>query len=409
MNKRIYVLTMGAFVIGTEGFLIAGVLPLLAKSFHVSLSVAGQLVTVFSLVYAVGSPVLATLTGRWDRRRVLVAGMLVFAAGNAIAALSNAYAVMAIGRIVAGIGAGWYSPAATASAAALVRPDQRGRAISSVVAGQTVALMLGVPIGTWIALTFQWRTSFWILTVVGVLAALLIRLRFPAIPSPGAASMRERLAPLKRPELLSALLTTLAWAIGIFAVYTYVADIFAGYGAADRTISLVLFVAGAASLIGVKLGGFSTDRFGSPRTIAAALPALALSMAVLSIVADFASPSGAGIFVAVALGIAALALWGASGYAFNPAQQHRLIDLSGPAAGVILSLSSSATYLGSALGASTGGLVVRYGSAGELGYYGAGWELLALALFAVSLRLASMRLRRTARMPQAEPIAEDRR
>lgn len=245
MDKRIMLLSLASFAIGTEGFMIAGILPALARDFNVSLSAAGQLVTIFSLVYAIGSPVLATLTRRWDRKRVLIAAILVSAA-----------------------------------------------------------------------------------------AALLIRRLFPAIPSPGSATLRERLSCLRNPVLLSALLTTLAWGIGIFALYTYVADIFAGFGATSRMLSLVLFLDGIACLIGVNLGGYSADRFGSSRTIALSLSLLTVSMALLSILGGVTGLSGA---FAVALGTLALALWGASGYAFNPAQQHRLIRLSGPASGIVLS------------------------------------------------------------------------
>ncbi|WP_027093100.1 MFS transporter [Cohnella thermotolerans] len=299
MDKRIMLLSLASFAIGTEGFMIAGILPALARDFNVSLSAAGQLVAIFSLVYAIGSPVLATLTGRWDRKRVLIAAILVFAA-----------------------------------------------------------------------------------------AALLIRRLFPAIPSPGSATLRERLSCLRNPVLLSALLTTLAWGIGIFALYTYVADIFAGFGATSRMLSLVLFFDGIACLIGVNLGGYSADRFGSSRTIALSLSLLTVSMALLSILGGVTGLSGA---FAVALGTLALALWGASGYAFNPAQQHRLIGLSGPASGIVLSLHASATHLGSALGALTGGWVVQYGSASGLGYFGGGWTLLALGVFGISLRLSAAR------------------
>jgi predicted MFS family arabinose efflux permease len=388
MDKRMILLSLASFAIGTEGFMIAGILPTLAQYFNVSLSAAGQLVTIFSLVYAIGSPILATLTGRWDKKRVLITAILVFAAGNVAAGFASVYGLMVAGRVVAAIGAGWFIPASTASVAALVPAAQRGRAISTVIAGQTVAIMLGVPLGTLIAIAINWRMTFWIVAIVAAAAALLIRRLFPAIPSPGSATLRERLSCLRNPVLLSALLTTLAWGIGIFALYTYVADIFAGFGATSRMLSLVLFFDGIACLIGVNLGGYFADRFGSSRTIALSLSLLTVSMALLSILGGVTGLSGE---FAVALGTLALALWGASGYAFNPAQQHRLIGLSGPASGIVLSLHASATHLGSALGALTGGWVVQYGSASGLGYFGGGWTLLALGVFGISLRLAAAR------------------
>ena len=382
MNVRIFLLALGTFVIGTETFMIAGLLPVIADQFHVSLSAAGQLVTVFSLVYAVGSPILMTMAGRTDGRKLLVWSLAVFAAGNVICGIGLSYGMMLAGRTIAAAAAGLFAPAASAAAAALVPADKRGRALSMVIGGQTVSLILGVPLGTYLALAFHWKMPFWIVAAGSLLAAALISRSLPAVPSPGAVSLKERLSVLKRPAILSALLTTLMWGIAVFSVYTYIADVYAGFGAAGKTISLVLLVGGIAGFVGVSLGGNGADRIGSGKTIALALAVLTLSLAAMSVL--YAAPGFEGVLGSA---MAVVVLYGIGSYAFNPAQQHQLIGLSGPSAGIVLSLNASAIYLGSALGAFFGGLVLKYGSVDMLGYFGGIWSLMALILFGASRRL----------------------
>ena len=379
MNVRILLLALGSFVIGTETFMIAGLLPEIADAFHVSVSAAGQLVTVYSLVYAVGSPVLMTIAGRAERRRLLAGSLLLFAAGNAICGVGLSYGMTLAGRIVAAAAAGLFAPAASAAAAAVAAPGKRGRALSAVIGGQTVSLILGVPAGTYLALNSDWTVPFRAVAAGSLLAAALVRGLFPVMPFPGAVPLKERLACLGRPAILSALLMTLLWGIAIFSVYTYIADLYGGLGAEGEAISLVLLVGGIASFAGVSLGGYAADRIGPARAIALALAVLAVSLAAMS--ALHAAPGFSGLWGAA---LAAVALYGIGSYAFNPAQQHRLIGLSGPSAGIVLSLNASAIYLGSAGGAFLGGLVVKYGSAAMLGYFGGAWALMALALFGLN-------------------------
>lgn len=386
MNYRIFLLALGIFAVSTEGLMIAGILPLLADQFGVSSSTAGLLVTLFSLVYAIGSPVLTTMLGQMERRRLLVWSLVLFAAGNVICGLSSTFGLILAGRIIAAIGAGIFVPGASAIAASLVAPEKRGRALSIVVGGQTVAMIMGVPLGTWLALAFNWQMPFWIVAIVALLASLLIRFLFPLVPSSSIVSLKDRLAFMKRPEIILALFTTLAWGIGIFSVYTYIAEIFIGLGAAEKTISLILLIAGIANFIGVSLGGFSVDRIGSRRTISISLPVLIVALAAFSILGLV--PHFDGI---VAAGIASAVIWGVSTYMFNPAQQHRLMELSGKSAGIALSLHASFLYLGSALGSILGGLVIQNGSVAYIGYFGGGSVLIGLIIFGASVRVASQK------------------
>lgn len=379
MNSRLLILALGNFAIGTESFMIAGVLPELAEDLHVSLSSAGQLVTAFSLAYAIGSPVSAMFAGRVERRKLLVGSILLFALANFVCGAANHYGMLMSGRILAAIGAGLFVPGVSTTAAFLVAPEHRGRALAVVIGGQTVALCVGVPLGTWIAYAFHWRATFWIVGGLALIAAVLIRRRLPAVHSAVPVTLRERLSHVKRPVVWTSLLSTVCWATGAFAVYTYIADVFGQLGAAPRVISFVLLIWGVASLIGSTLGGVASDRFGSARTIPVALTVLLSALTSLSVLT-----SGRPSQTAVWIGCAVMVVWGVSAWSFSPAQQHRLIGLSGKAAGIVVPLIPSAIYLGSALGAAIGGLFVAYGHVEGLGYFGGFCELSALLWFAAS-------------------------
>jgi len=379
LKYRLFALALGNFAIGTEAFMIAGVLPELAENLRVSLSTAGQLVTVFSLAYAIGSPVVAMFTGRMERRKLLVGSLLLFALANFVCGLSNHYGMLLLGRVIAAIGAGLFVPAASTTAADLVAPAHRGRALAIVLGGQTVALCLGVPLGTWIAYALHWRTTFWMVGVLALIAAVLIRFRLPTVASTVPVTLRERFSSIKRPVIWTSLLSTVCWATGAFAVYTYIADVFGQLGATPRIISFALLIWGVASLIGSTLGGVASDRFGSARTIAVALTVLLAALTAFSLLIS-GQPSQPALWI----GCAAMAVWGVSAWSFGPAQQHRLIGLSGKASGIVVPLNPSATYLGSALGAAIGGLFVAYGNVEGLGYFGGFCELSALLWFAAS-------------------------
>ncbi|GGD78923.1 MFS transporter [Paenibacillus nasutitermitis] len=376
MNYRIFLLAIGTFAIGMEGFMIAGLLPAMAKDFNISLSVAGQLVTVFAIAYAIGSPVLTTMTASIERRKLLFWSLFLFAIGNILCGVVSNYWIQMVFRVITALAAGIFAPAATNIAAKLVKPEMRGRALSIVIGGLTIALVLGVPVGVWIASLSSWRWTFWIVGIVSLVAAILIRLYFPTVTvTERAVSVKERLLFLKHPSILSSLLVTLTWSIGIYIVYTYVTDIFGKVGATEQTITLVLFISGIASFLGVTWGGYSSDRFGPIRTIPFSLSLLFVAVTTLSFIQG------------IGLGILAMALWGFSGFTFNPAQQHRLIEISREDSDVVLSLHSSFIYLGSGLGSLFGGIVLNFGSVTSLGFIGGGFVVIALLFFWLSVHL----------------------
>jgi len=379
----LYWLALGTFAIGTEGFMIAALLTTIAADIRVSVAETGLLVSIFALAYAISSPVLTALTGHVDRRRLLIGSMALFALFNMVAATAQSFLALASARVLLAFAAGIYTPNANALAGALVRPEQRGRAIAVVNGGLTAAIALGVPLGAVVGERLGWRMTFVGVGALSVLAALGLAQGLPR--GVGAemvtASLADRVRAVRNPHLAKALAVTTLWATGTYAVYTYVAPLLeTATSLRGSAIGLALFTWGAAAGVGLLISGHSTDRFGSNVVLRGSLATLGFALAGLAVVATVVAPASAAVPM-----LAAMALWGTSSWAFFPAQQTRLIEIAGVrSAPVALSLNASFMYLGFSLGAALGGFSLVHVGARHLGFVGAVCELAALTFLLVN-------------------------
>ena len=392
----IYWMALGTFAIGTEGFMIAPLLPRLAGDLQVSVAEAGQLVTVFALTYALSSPILTALTGALNRRRLLVFSMIGFAAANGVAFAARDYWMLMGARVLLAVAAGLYSPNANALAGALVSAERRGSALAIVSGGTSIAVALGVPLGSMVGAKFGWRAMF---VGVGVLAliatlGLLAGLARDVGSKLHVSSLRERIGVIRQPGVLRTLLVTTLWATGAYTVYTYIATfLHATAGIEGAYLSAVLFVWGLSAAIGIFAGGTLTDRHGPQPVIVLGLALTALAFASLSVSATLLSQA-----VAVAPVVVAIVVWGLSAWAFFPAQQTRLIGVAGiRVAPIVLSLNASFMFLGFSLGAALGSVTLAYAAPSALGWIGG---LCVLASLSLSIRT----MRTTAAMP--EPVLQ---
>jgi predicted MFS family arabinose efflux permease len=375
----IYWLALGTFAIGTEGFMIAPLIPSMAANLNVGVSSAGLLVTAFALAYAVSSPILTGLTGNYDRRRLLILAMGAFAIANMVAWSAKNYWWLMGARVMLAFAAGLYVPNANALAGSLVAPERRGRALAIANGGTTMAIAFGVPLGASIGDHLGWRATF---ATVGLIAAIAaLGLKFGLHRRVGVVThfvgLAERVAVVRKPGVLPALLVTTLWATGVYTVYTYIAPLLdAVTGIRGVRLSAILFLWGICAAGGLALGGHRHDRSGPRAVLIPALIALASAFMVISICAHVLSHAAA---VAPILGC--VVIWGVAAWAFFPAQQARLIDIAGPrVAPVILSLNASFMFVGFSAGAALGSVVVADGSVPNLGWTGAACEIAALIL-----------------------------
>jgi predicted MFS family arabinose efflux permease len=371
-------LALGAFALGTESFMVVGLLPMLAADLQVSATRAGQLVLLFALSYAIGSPLMAALLARFGRRPLLVASLAAFSGITLAASMAQGFAQLALARVALGLVAGVFLPTSSAVAASMVSPALRGRALAIVTGGGTVAVALGVPLGAWIAGWGGWRTAYLLVAAVAALAAWGVAIGLPRglASAPAPAARAPSFAVTRAPGVLPALLTSVLWTTGGFSFYTYIASFLSGtVGFGAQGVSAVFCAIGVAAALGTATGGWATDRFGADRVAQAFALVLVAIFGGLSFSAQMLPRD-----VALPLIVALSALWGFAGWGFGPAQAVRLIRLAPDRAPMTLSLNASAIYLGIAAGSALGGVVIELFGVSAVGWAGAASQLAGLGL-----------------------------
>ncbi|MFF4714962.1 MFS transporter [Streptomyces eurythermus] len=374
------VLALGTFAVGTDAFVIAGLLPDISDSLDISVGAAGQLVSVFSLAYALLSPVLAAFTARWSRRTVLITGLGVFAVGNVVTALAPDYALVLAARVIAAAGAAMFTPNAGATAATLAGPEHRGRAIAIVTVGLTASLALGAPLGTVIGEALGWQATMWFVTALALVVAPVIALRLPDVTLGGPTRLRHRLAPLADRKVAMVLAGTLVAFIGIYLPYTYISAVFEpATGGDGGKVAVLLLVFGLAGTAGNLTAGRLADRKG-PRTVVIG--------ATLLLTVVFAAM--AGVRSSYPAAVALTAVCGVASWSVTAPQQQRVMALASPGSEPLaVSLNAAVMYLAISLSSALG--------AGILGATGAVWIAWAGAAFAVAAALVTAAAARTER------------
>jgi predicted MFS family arabinose efflux permease len=352
-----------AFAIGTEGFVIAGLLPIIASDLHISVPATGQLVTAYGFTYAIASPVLSVAFNNVDRKVVMSSAIGCFIAGNVFAVIAQSFTALMFARILMAVGASLVMPTANAVAVAISSPERRGRAISLVTSGVTVATLLGLPLGTMVGHLFGWRYTFVMVAVLGTIALVGILLRLPRGLPRATATFAQRVAVLRRGAVLHALATMLVWAAATFNVFAYLALPLKDLGFGPTGVSFALLVFGVAAFIGNLLGGMLADRFGASRTATLALAVLILIFASQSAVLKFAPAQFAGTAF-----IALIFCWAIAGWSFYTSQIANLVQIEKDAPAIAMSLGASSLYLGIAVGGAVGGIVVSALQPSDLGW-----------------------------------------
>ncbi|MCA0394270.1 MAG: MFS transporter [Proteobacteria bacterium] len=382
MPLAVYALTAGAFGIGTTEFVIMGLLMQVAADLQVSLPMAGLLISGYALGVFAGAPLLTLATRRLPRKTVLVALMVVFTLGNLACALAPSYELLMAARVVTSLAHGTFFGVGAVVATHLVSEDRKASAISVMFTGLTVATLLGVPAGAWLGLQHGWRSAFWAVAAIGVVATLVIAMLVPADrDAPQASNVRAELEVVSRmPVLLGLLMTVLGFG-GMFAVYTYIQPLLTQVtGFADVAVSPILLVFGVGMIIGNLLGGRLADR-GVPRALIITLLALTLAMGLMT----FALHSRVAMVLFAGL-------LGAAAFATVSPLQLWVLQRAGGAQSLASSLNIGAFNLGNAFGAWLGGAVIARGLGLEaLPWVGALVPLSAAVVAWIAIRGERMR------------------
>lgn len=374
LDSRVWLLAFGTFAVGTDSFGIAGVLPATARELDVTVSTAGLLVTAYALTYAVGAPLLAALTARLPRGRLLIGALALTVAADVVCALSSSFVPLVIGRVVAGVAAALYTPSAFALATSMARTGRMGSALAAVSLGLTTSAVFGVPLCAFLSARLGWAAAFWLNALLAA-AAMLILLASPlrrSAAETGRIPLSQRLAPLRRPRILLVLLPALFWATANFTSYTYLGSALSEVPS-SHGVALLFLAYGAGGVLGSQLGGRLVDRFGSTVPIATCLVASIVIQAML----DFRDrpPAIVGTL---------LFLWSLTSWMIFTPQQSRLLAIGLSDGPVVIALNNSTVYAGSACGAALGAFLITCGvPATNLHWATATLLVLALTLFSL--------------------------
>ena len=352
MPLALWALAISAYAIGTTEFVIVGLLPTVARDLSISLPTAGLIVSIYALGVTFGAPILTALTGRIDRKTLLLGLMGVFIAGNLLAGVSPNYEVLLIARVLAAFAHGVFFSVGATIAADLVAPDRRASAIATMFSGLTIALVTGVPMGAWIGEHFGWRATFLAVAVLGVVGGLGVAALLPKnTGKPQAASLLDQVRVMAQPRLLLVFAITALGYGGTFVAFTFLSPILQTItGFSEGAVNLILVLYGLAIAVGNTLGGKLANR--NPIVALAWLFGLqALVLLAFGFVAPFKVPA-----LIAMTGMGALAFANVPGlqlYVVQMAQRH-----APGAVDVASALNIAAFNLGIAIGAWAGGVVV---------------------------------------------------
>ncbi|HAT4981760.1 TPA: MFS transporter [Serratia marcescens] len=344
----LYLMAIGTFAIGTDTFIVAGVLSDISDTFAVSIAQAGQLISVFALAYMLFAPLTAWLLGNVNRKRILQLALVLFIAGNLACACATNYLQVSVGRVLAALGAACYTPQAAAAAVGLVAEKRRGLAISIVYGGMTLAIALGIPFGTFLAKLIGWREVFLFIALLGAIALLGLSLALHTLAPPDKHSLKKRLAPLRQKAVLTTLLITFFAVCSEHIVYSYVSVLLINtrFGP-EAILPLALLIFGVGAAIGNVASGVLTDALGSKFVLLLSVTIQTLSLFLLA------------FYIASPWWVLALFLaWGITGWMYLVPIQHRLLSLPNHVGALAASLNSSVLYAGIAAGGMLGGLTL---------------------------------------------------
>ncbi|MEJ8305228.1 MFS transporter [Saccharibacillus sacchari] len=373
---KIYLLTLITFVVSTSEGVIAGILDKVAASVNVPLAVAGQLITIFAIANAFGSPLVMIAAAKWNQRKVLIVSLMIMVIGCAATFWLSGFGYLMLSRVVLAIGSGVFAIAAKTAASHLAPPEKQAGAIGTILLGFSAAIIVGVPIGRVVAMSHDWRFIFVGIGLLSLLSIMAIMAVIPAKIKGEVTPIGMQLAYLKQPKILTGLAVTFFWQLGYGMMYAYITPFLLQVALLrEGQISMALFAFGIATLIGSKFGGWMSDVVGNGKTLMGSLTVHALALVTLSVMPG-------STFVTIPL----LMVWSFSAWASGPGMQYNLIELAPQARGIMLGLYGSFIQLGIAAAGGIGGLASNGGSMRLVGLVAAASVTIALLLSRYSSR-----------------------
>ncbi|MDB5881241.1 MAG: transporter [Ramlibacter sp.] len=375
MPAVLWSLLFGNFMIGSGVMVVPGTLNEISTSLDVPVATAGHLISAGALLMCLGAPLLAAVVAGWDRRRLLALSMVWYGALHLACTLAPSFAALLPLRVLTMLAPAVFTPQAAACVGLLVPPEDRGRAITFIFLGWSVASVLGMPIGAYVGGTLGWRSAFALIGVLSLASAFWVWRAMPDKVKPPALSAAAWRETLRSPALMLCVLVTALYSAGQFVLFSYIAPYYKQVlGTTPGQLGLLLTWFGAFGFIGNMLMSRHIDRLGASRAVMIGIVAMAISLLIW--------PLGTTLVLAAVVAIP----WALGCFSSNSAQQARLVGIAAPLAAASIALNTSAMYAGQAIGAASGGWMIAQGGMGLLHWAGFGGLLLAMALSAWATR-----------------------
>lgn len=375
MNYRIYILALACFVTGTVELIVGGILDLISTDLNISLSAAGQLITLYSIVFALSGPLLMAAAARVERKKLYLFSLLVFIVGNVISSLSPNFAVLVGARAISAASSSLIVILSITMASQMVEPGFRARAIGIIFMGVSGSLVLGVPLGMMLGNAWGWRAPFTMISVLSILSLIAIQLCLKKTPSASTIPLREQFASLRSGKIIGAQLISILMLTGHLTLYAYLTPfLLETLHLGTSSLSLFYFIFGIAAVAGGGIGGWITDRIGPEKSIIMIVSSFAIAM-ILMPLATFS------IYICLIV----MMIWSMLSWSISPALQSYLIKSAPESAEIQQSLNSSASHIGIALGSAIGGIVIEQSSVYYNAWFGVIFVFLAFgcALFSI--------------------------
>jgi predicted MFS family arabinose efflux permease len=380
MPHVLWALMFGNFVIGTGVMVVPGTLNDISASLSVSVAGAGQLISAGALLMCIGAPLFAAVVAGWDRRRLLVLSMLWYGILHVACTFANSFVGLLPLRVLAMAAPAIFTPQAAACVGLLVLPEQRGRAITFVFLGWSVASVLGMPLGAYVGGTLGWRAAFALVGALSVMSAVWVWRAMPNGVKPPPLSLAAWKEALGSPAIMLCILVTVLYSAGQFVLFAYFAPYYkARINITPAELSVLFAWFGAFGLLGNILLSRHVDRLGAARCVLIGISLMACSLLLW--------PLGSSLWMAALVSIP----WALGCFSSNSAQQARLVGMAPALAAGSIALNTSAMYAGQAVGAATGGWLISRDQMAMLNWVG-----LAVLLVAMGVSVAASRRRHTA-------------
>jgi len=360
---KVYLLAIVSFLVGTSEYVISGILDKISDTLGISITSAGQFVTIFSFVYAICTPILMALTAKIERQKLLVGALGIFVLANMMSFVLPGFGLFVLSRVLMALGAGMVVVTALDIAAKIAPEGKQASSIATVVMGFTTSLIIGVPLGRMIAEAYGWKSVFGFIAITGLLAIFVLYRTIPRVIGDAPVPLTKQLALLKNKKVALGLSITFFWLGGYSIAYTYISPYLLNVaGLHEEVLSGGLLAFGLASLIGSKFGGYSTDKWGVSSTLIGGMLLHIAALLLLSVTVGLTSSWG---FVVVVL-----VLWSFAAWSSGPTQQYNLIRIEPNYSGIMLGLNQSTMQLSMAAGAGIGGLAVDRISLSSITWFG---------------------------------------